>query len=150
MEGAKVIAKDLGFFLTHSSTKSNDGEKYPRIYLHCHRGYKNNTYVPDPDKKGRSNTKSLKDGCRFRVRLVGLPEEKTWMIDGVKDNHNPGQFCGFHNHALELYPEGHTQRNAFTNEELKDMKEMEWARVAPRKMMQTINQNYGTHHNKRQ
>ncbi|CAI0402333.1 unnamed protein product [Linum tenue] len=72
MEAAKVIAKDLGFFLTHSSTKSNDGEKYPRIYLHCHRGYKNNTYVPDPDKKGRSNTKSLKDGCRFRVRLVGL------------------------------------------------------------------------------
>ncbi|CAI0539812.1 unnamed protein product [Linum tenue] len=50
MEAAKVIAKDLGFFLTHSSTKSNDGEKYPRIYLHCHRGYKNNTYVPDPDK----------------------------------------------------------------------------------------------------
>ncbi|CAI0433380.1 unnamed protein product [Linum tenue] len=34
MEAAKVIAKDHGFFLTHSSTKSNDGEKYPRIYLH--------------------------------------------------------------------------------------------------------------------
>ncbi|CAI0626588.1 unnamed protein product [Linum tenue] len=81
MEATKVIAKDLGFFLTHSSTKSNDGEKYPRIYLHRHRGYKNNTYVPDPDKKGRSNTKSLKDGCRFRVRLVGLPEDKTTLDD---------------------------------------------------------------------
>ncbi|CAI0427136.1 unnamed protein product [Linum tenue] len=88
MEAAKMIA-NLGFFLTHPSTKSNDGEKYPRIYIHCNRGYKNNAYVPNPDKKGRSNLKSLQDGCRSRVRLVGLLEDKTWMIDGLKDNHNP-------------------------------------------------------------
>ncbi|CAI0549219.1 unnamed protein product [Linum tenue] len=142
-EAAKEIAKSLGFFLIVSTTKRNPGETNPRIYMDCNHGCRSITYIPDPDKPRRNNTKAGKLGCRFRVVVQAILVDGSlkWRIDGVR---------GFHNHKFELYFEGSSQRNTLTKEKKEDIKKMEATMTQPKQMKKSLNDTYDAHHNMKQ
>ncbi|CAI0423552.1 unnamed protein product, partial [Linum tenue] len=57
---------------------------------------------------------------------------------------------GFHNHKLELYSEGSSQRNTLTREKKEDIKKMEASMTQPKRMRKSLNDNYDDHHNMKQ
>ncbi|CAI0432752.1 unnamed protein product, partial [Linum tenue] len=141
-KAAKEIAMSNSFSLIVASVKRNLGEGNPRIYMDCNHGSRSNSYTSDPAKTTRSKSTTGKLGCRFRVvvQSVKIDGKCKWRIHGIKSR-------GFHSHRLEVYSEGSRQKNALSQVEKMNIKELEATHTQAKDIRNLLNMKYDAHHN---
>ena len=141
-EAAETWVRDIGvqnnifFMISHSKAR--------HVYMGCERGGEyRNTASTDPEVKSRSSVGLKKLKCPFEVKL----HERypgVWRVF-LREGHEK------HNHALGNSPHRHTSATKLTDEKYARVIEMLQCGMAPRQILDQLNQNFpGTCTNLRQ
>ena len=102
----------------------------------CKHGGKAKSQSTTSSSGSTKMTTTFKSDGRFKVVMRAIPVGVTWrwMIVRVMDKHKSGQWRGFHNHKLEAFREGTSQRNQLTDEMKQLIRQMEGNQVPPRRL----------------